>query len=67
MKDYTANYTTTTTQKLYKLTEGETIQFPAEKYLSVSAMCSSCGFRWGRKFSIRRDNETRTFTVTRKS
>lgn len=66
MKEYTDKYATTT-QRLYTLNEGETTEFPAEKYLSVSAMCSSCGFRWGRKFQIRRNAETRTFTVTRKS
>lgn len=44
---------------------GDSCNFPMELYAAISSDCTRYGKMWGKKFTMKSDNETRTVTVTR--
>lgn len=51
--------------KLRNLGIGDACDFPMESYAAISADCTRYGKMWGKKFSMKSNNEARTVIVTR--
>lgn len=50
---------------LRSLGVGDSCDFPMELYTAISADCTRYGKMWGKKFTMKSNNEVRTVTVTR--
>ena len=57
--------TSTVTECLRNMTVGDTVEYPAEKFSSVTSIASSLGFMTGRRYRVRRDKERRVVVVSR--
>lgn len=59
--------TSTVTECLRKMTVGDTVEYPAEKFSSITSIASSVGFMMSRRYKVRRDKERRMVVVSRES
>lgn len=55
----------TLTYDIEQMKVGEKREYPAERYLSVTALASSLGFKMNRKYTSAKNKEKRTVTITR--
>lgn len=55
----------TLTYSIEQMKVGEKREYPAERYLSVTALASSLGFKMNRKYTSAKNKEKRTVTITR--
>lgn len=53
--------------QLRSLGLGDEAVFSMDDYTSVSSDCTRYGKMWGKKFTMKSNNEARTVTVTRKA
>lgn len=53
--------------KMRSLGLGEEIVFSMDDYTAISSDCTRYGKMWGKKFTMKSNNEARTVTVTRKA
>ncbi|MCM1066421.1 MAG: hypothetical protein NC418_02470 [Muribaculaceae bacterium] len=51
--------------KMRSLGLGEEVIFSMDDYTSISSDCTRYGKMWGKKFTMKSNNEARTVTVTR--